>query len=181
MSITKLDAKIKIKRSTITTEVPTIGPSADHTDGTWSATDIYSGEYFLNEADSKLWLGVDTAVVEIDLTGGVAAYDALYTGFITQSSIGAPSMLIPANGNTIGSIVWTRDRQGVYTGILADAFPDYAVCSLVQSPYTFQPCGFFQIGRLTSSTIQIRTFNASGALADGMLAQANIKIETYSA
>ena len=60
-----LDAKMKVKRSTITGQVPTIGPSADHTDGTWSATDIYSGELFLNEADDRLWVGVGAKVKEL--------------------------------------------------------------------------------------------------------------------
>lgn len=82
MSIVKLDSKIKVKRSTITGVVPTIGPSGDHTDGTWSDSDIYSGEYFLNEADSRLWIGVDTGVVEIDLTSAAGAYLPLTGGTI---------------------------------------------------------------------------------------------------
>ncbi len=60
-----LDAKMKIKRSTVTGEVPAIGPSADHTDGSWSATDIYSGELFLNETDARLWVGAGAKVKEL--------------------------------------------------------------------------------------------------------------------
>ena len=81
MSIVKLDAKIKIKRSTTTGEVPTIGPSGDHTDGTWSATDIYEGELFLNTVDRKLWVGVGSEVIEIELA--LVDYLALSGGVMT--------------------------------------------------------------------------------------------------
>ena len=42
------DSRIKIKRSTVTGTVPTVGPSTDHTQPSpaWSATDIYKGELF---------------------------------------------------------------------------------------------------------------------------------------
>jgi len=49
-----IDAKIVIKRSSTALEVPTVAPSDNHTDSTWSKTDIYSGEFFLNENDKKL-------------------------------------------------------------------------------------------------------------------------------
>ena len=57
------DSRIKIKRSTITTTVPTVPSSNDHTDGTWIATDIYKGELFFNQADGVLWSRDDNGVV----------------------------------------------------------------------------------------------------------------------
>jgi len=72
-----LDAKMKIKRSTVLGEVPTIGPSADHTDGTWSATNIYSGELFLNEADSRLWVGAGAEVKELSISDKTEVYTVL--------------------------------------------------------------------------------------------------------
>ena len=56
------DSRIKIKRSTVTTTVPTVPSSNDHTDGTWIATDIYKGELFYNQADGVLWSRDDNGV-----------------------------------------------------------------------------------------------------------------------
>jgi hypothetical protein len=57
------DSRIKIKRSTVTSTVPTVPSSNDHTDGTWIATDIYKGELFFNQADGVLWSRDDSGVV----------------------------------------------------------------------------------------------------------------------
>jgi len=57
------DSRIKIKRSTVTATVPTVPSSNDHTDGTWTATDIYKGELFFNQADGVLWSRDDNGVV----------------------------------------------------------------------------------------------------------------------
>lgn len=56
------DSRIKIKRSTVTTTVPTVPSSNDHTDGTWISTDIYKGELFYNQADGVLWSRDDNGV-----------------------------------------------------------------------------------------------------------------------
>ena len=56
------DSRIKIKRSTVTSTVPTVPSSNDHTDGTWIATDIYRGELFYNQADGVLWSRDDNGV-----------------------------------------------------------------------------------------------------------------------
>ena len=56
------DSRIKIKRSTVSSTVPTIPSSSDHTDGTWIATDIYKGELFYNQANDVLWSRGDNGV-----------------------------------------------------------------------------------------------------------------------
>jgi hypothetical protein len=56
------DSRIKIKRSTVSSTVPTIPSSNDHTDGSWIATDIYKGELFFNQADGVLWSRDDNGV-----------------------------------------------------------------------------------------------------------------------
>ena len=48
-------ARFVLKRSGVPGETPTIPPNTDHTSGLWIDTDIYSGEMFLNVADSKMW------------------------------------------------------------------------------------------------------------------------------
>lgn len=75
MALNPIDGKIRIKRSNVTGSTPTIAPSVDHTDGSWSSTDIYVGEYFLNTVDDRLWLRTDNAIREIDLFFTTGATD----------------------------------------------------------------------------------------------------------
>ena len=58
------DSRIKIKRSTVSATVPTVAPSTDHTQPSpaWSATDIYKGELFINQADNVVWSRGDDGV-----------------------------------------------------------------------------------------------------------------------
>jgi len=58
------DSRIKIKRSTISGTVPTVAPSTDHTQPSpaWTATDIYKGELFINQADNVIWSRGDNVV-----------------------------------------------------------------------------------------------------------------------
>ena len=61
------DSRIRIKRSTVTTQVPTVAPSLDHTDGTWSANDIYVGELYANVADDRLFLRTNNGIREVSM------------------------------------------------------------------------------------------------------------------
>ncbi len=46
------------KRTATAGAVPVIGPSADHTDGSWTGdTMIYPGDFFINMEDQKVWFG----------------------------------------------------------------------------------------------------------------------------
>jgi len=66
-----IDSRIKLKRSSVTTAVPSIGPSNNHRDGTWDEFDIYPGELFVNLPDGKLFVGSDLGafLVPTSLTG----------------------------------------------------------------------------------------------------------------
>lgn len=91
------DSRIRIKRSTINGEVPTVAPSTDHTDGTWSATDIYEGEVFLNMKDGLAWFRATNGIVQIgggvnQATITVAAADVLLM-FATPQPFG---LTVPA-------------------------------------------------------------------------------------
>lgn len=70
MALNIQDARILIKRSTNTGEEPTVAPSNDHTDGTWDALDIYTGEIFLNVQDSKAWFRSNTGIIELATLNG---------------------------------------------------------------------------------------------------------------
>jgi hypothetical protein len=45
--------------------VPTIPPSTDHTDGTWSSTDIYNGEFYLNLTDGYVYTNSNGVIINI--------------------------------------------------------------------------------------------------------------------
>ena len=85
------DSRIKIKRSTVTSTVPTVPSSNDHTDGTWIATDIYKGELFFNQADGVLWSRDDSGVVclggSVSLT--IASADVLTLNTTPLTIVGA--------------------------------------------------------------------------------------------
>ena len=57
--------RIRIKRSTVAGEKPTVAPSDDHLDGTWDALDVYEGELFINIADGRIWLRDQNGIQEI--------------------------------------------------------------------------------------------------------------------
>ncbi len=68
------DSRIKIKRSTVSGTVPTVAPSDDHTQPSpaWTASDIYKGELFINQADNVVWSRGDDGVFCIGGTAELA-------------------------------------------------------------------------------------------------------------
>ena len=89
------------KYSTISGLEPTIPPSQDHTDGTWSDTDLYIGELFINTFDNKIWMRTEDGIHQISGTGGTGSFvgDYVPTGGGTFSGpIFSPTM--SANGMT---------------------------------------------------------------------------------
>ena len=56
MALNIQNSRLEIKYSTISGASPSIAPSQDHTDGTWTADDIYVGEFYLNAVDDQLWV-----------------------------------------------------------------------------------------------------------------------------
>jgi hypothetical protein len=84
MALNIQDARILIKRSTNTGEVPTVAPSNDHTDGTWDALDIYTGELFFNVQDSKAWFRSNSGIIELATVNGPT--DAFINGGNTFGS-----------------------------------------------------------------------------------------------
>jgi len=66
--IVALDAKQVQKRSTVAATIPTVPASNDHTDGSWSDKDIYSGEFFANETDELLFIRLNAAIKKVLFT-----------------------------------------------------------------------------------------------------------------
>jgi hypothetical protein len=89
-------SRIIVKRSNETGVYPTIpasGKSDDHTTlPAWDETDIYAGEFFLNQPDEKLWIRFNNNTIKQslfyeDLT------DTVFTGIVNMS--GATSVELP--------------------------------------------------------------------------------------
>jgi hypothetical protein len=87
------DSRIKIKRSTVSATVPTVAPSTDHTQPSpaWSATDIYKGELFINQADNAVWSRGDDGVFCI---GGSASLTLTSAQVLALNT--TPLTIVPA-------------------------------------------------------------------------------------
>ncbi len=79
------DSRILLKRSTVASELPSIAPSSDHTDGTWSKEHIYIGELFANVADDRLFFRTTGGIQEIALQTSGTTSDVFFK-FMTASS-----------------------------------------------------------------------------------------------
>src|ERR1700740_3535281 len=72
-------SRIVPKRSTVSGETPTVAPTLDHTDGTWTNLDIYAGEIFANLPDTKLFWRSNTGITQIAMQASVDALSAATT------------------------------------------------------------------------------------------------------
>jgi len=94
MSKVEKFARIIVKRTIIPGLSASTAPSADHTLlPAWSTSDIYVGEFFLNEPDQKLWIRVNDTTIRRVLFD----YDLLSgSGFFKIIPHGRPDLVFPA-------------------------------------------------------------------------------------
>ena len=98
------NARIIIKQSTVSGEVATLAPLSvngtyDHTLlPAWNPSDIYIGEFFMNEPDEKLWIRLNSTTIKKILLDGDG---------ITQD--------VPISGLSGGTGL--RFENGLFTGI----------------------------------------------------------------
>ena len=97
-----LDSRILLKRSTTAGVVPTIPATSNHTDGTWTATDIYSGETFVNTVDQRAFVRLGSDIKEIPLQNSLIGTYQYATITLTSAQILAlnttPITLVAAPG-----------------------------------------------------------------------------------
>ena len=67
--------RIIIKKGT---GVPTIPTSADHRDGSWLATDIYEGEFYLDTASNGLYTNINGVTTSLNPTSGLAGNNFVF-------------------------------------------------------------------------------------------------------
>jgi len=126
------------KLSSVSGATPTIGPSDDHTDGTWTATTmIYPGEVFINQQDQKVYigweLGATNGVKQIyPASGQSGSYWNLISGdpSITLQDLGGGSWNIGFTGTTTSTndLLQITERNKAITFVTP--FPVYGSPSL---------------------------------------------------
>jgi hypothetical protein len=107
------DSKIILKNSTISGQVPTVAPSNDHTDGAWTATDIYEGEIMANVADSKVWMRMNAGIREFLITRNNSATGDLYyvgSGTWQRLPIGTSGQVLTVSSG--GVPTWAASTGG---------------------------------------------------------------------
>lgn len=115
MSLNKINARHRLKRSIITGSTPTFNTQEDFTDGTFLTTDIRPGEFFYNTVDNRLFIANATGLTELKLyaTGGTSVDANTFTTgasvtnnvafFDTNASLSAYSLdlsVLNLSGNT---------------------------------------------------------------------------------
>ena len=134
-------SRMLVKRTAQTGEVPTVPPITAVTLNQFIPTDLFVGEFFLNETDDLLWIRTDNGILPISLSGSTGTTttpnltQVLFEGNATNGynievsagdtivfsglSSGATSQFlgIDASGNTIVSTVTpgTPDLEDVLT------------------------------------------------------------------
>jgi len=145
------NSRIQQKYSTFSGETPTIAPSTDHTDGTWTPTDLYVGEVFFNVVDDAAWFRSLNGIVP--LTSG-ASYVSTYvniTGGTMTGGLVTPSL---SATSITGTTIYSPNFNGVFvgngsglTGITATVFSG----GTVPNPVTFEDRVYAEVGINTDS------------------------------
>lgn len=120
-----------------------------------------------SNSETKATIVVDTAFASMDAiieaAGGGASY-LVYTALLSQSDTDAPTATVLEN-TLGGTVVWTRDEEGVYIGTLAGAFTaEKTWCSVTGDGDS--PFGAAAV-RTTDDTVQFYTLDATGTFIDG--------------
>jgi len=94
-----------VKRTTVAGVIPTIpGTGAtsltDHTQGGWSATDVYSGEFYANTVDKKLWVRLGDETVLLGYSGMTGTF--LNLSDTPSSFAGSAGLFLIVNSGETG-------------------------------------------------------------------------------
>lgn len=115
--MSQLDAKILIKRSETAGVTPSIPASNNHLDGSWNATDIYSGEFMTNSIDKKAFFRASSSIVELATIPRIQKGDTVYavaSGTNTYTASLTPSLLAYDAGVRI-SVLFSNANTAVAT------------------------------------------------------------------
>lgn len=103
----------------------------------------------------------------------------VYRALITQSGTSAPTAVVLEN-TLGGTVVWSYDSVGNYTGTLAGAFSGAGVVALCQSIVTSSPMRYIQLYSPGADTINITTLDDTFTPANDVLnSSTSIEIQVY--
>lgn len=144
--INAIDGRIIEKKSMIPGVVPTVAPSFDHTDGTWSTTDIYNGEFFVNIPDEKVFMRCGSSIVEISPVTPTAV--GLDDVLAIDNTTGANN--IQVNNNQFIKYVTQPDTQVGFDDltVITKKFVDDSIAALA----SFQYVTYSQLTTLLSNS-----------------------------
>lgn len=155
------NSRIQQKFSTISGATPTIAPSQDHTDGTWSETDLYIGEIFFNVNDDKAWFRSLNGIIPI--TSG-ASYISTYVNKTGDTMTGALYVPSLSAVTLSGGSIYSNNFHGIYygdgsnlTGITASIFTGGTISG---------PTIFLNDVDLTSASLSASSITGYGNLLD---------------
>ena len=121
---------------------------------------------------------LDTQLATLGQVKGTRPYK-VYTALLSQSGTNAPTAVVLEN-TLGGTVVWTRNSTGLYTGTLAGVFTVDKTLTLMNTGYTVN--GFEGINRVNVNSVQIQTYLNGPTYSDGRLANsgASIEIRVYN-
>ena len=153
--------------------VPTIPASSDHRNGDWMATDIYEGEMYQDTDTGVVYTRSGTSITE---SNGSKRYTT-WTGLMSQTGTGAPTLDAELNNSLGGSIVFTYLSAGSYRGTLSSAFSTQnKFFALVN---TGNANGILSIRWENANSFFIITRDFTGASANSLLSYSHIEIKVY--
>lgn len=99
----------------------------------------------------------------------------VYKALLTQTGTNAPAATV--RENTLGgTVVWTRDFAGVYTGTLAGAFTDLKTFPIVSNNY--DESYSYKLGRATLNTVSLAVHDGAAGTDNGLL-DTPVEIQVY--
>lgn len=108
-----------------------------------------------------------------------AGIDFVYRGILTQSSTSAPTAQIDVTNNTV-EIAWTRTGVGQYIGTLTGTFtPLTANNTFIITGSSITSGAQVDAGYNGASSISVKTTNAAGSSADGLLGNTAIELSIF--
>ncbi len=127
------------------------------------------GSVLNNEVGSSVRAKLNAATAQLDAISAIKVYRAL----LTQAGGADPVAVVLEN--TLGSaVVWTRTGSGVYTGVLAGAFPVDKTFLLA----TVAIDATVAMVRIDDDSVTVNTFG-SGIGLDGRLTSSAVEILVY--
>ena len=161
----KIERRV-MKISTVSGEKPSIPPSDNHKDGSWSQTDIYKGELFWNVADGVMWTRSENGIVTPQ------GFTDFYYAVLNQSAANNP---VDYNSITsIGEPTLTRTGKGQFTLVASGKFPENR--TIITHSNVGSISKEIRIARVDDDTIAIATY-LSGSLEDDVMVEMGLRIE----